>query len=142
MTQSPASVIRKTIARDIRIAWIVALNLRERGARPAQHQSCMPEPVREFFEAYGLEKARIGSMPPSGRDIDTHDAVMAAMASHKLCVMDRRLLWARAARRPWKDIVREIYVPMRTGKRFYAQALMTFGVAYGLVQIERRREAA
>lgn len=138
--KSAAAVIRATLKRDIRTAWIVARTLRERGCWPAKYQSAMPEVVREFFEAYGLEKEKIGNLPPSNRDISIHDAVHAAMASVRLCDYDRRILWARAAHVDWKKIIAKTYVPERTLKRHYAQALMEFGIAYALVRPQRGKE--
>lgn len=140
MPKSAAAVIRATLKRDIRTAWIVARTLRERGCWPAKYQSAMPEVVREFFEAYGLEREKIGNLPPSNRDISIHDAVHAAMASVKLCDHDRRLLWGRAAKVNWKQLTRETYMPERTLRRHYGQALMAFGVAYALVRPERGQE--
>lgn len=138
--RSAAAVVRATLKRDIRTAWIVARTLRERGCWPAKFKSTMPDVVREFFESYGLEKEKIGNLPPSNREITVHDAVHAAMASVKLCDYDRRILWARAAKVGWKDIIKQTYIPERTLKRHYAQALMTFGVAYALVRPERGQE--
>ena len=140
MPKSAAAVIRATLKRDIRTAWIVARTRKEPGCWPAQYRSSMPEIVREFFESYGLEKEKIGNLPPSNRDIDVHDAVHAAMASHKLVAHDRHLLWARAAKIGWKQLVRETYIPERTLRRHYSQALMAFGVAYALVRPERAQE--
>lgn len=138
--KSAAAVIRATLKRDIRTAWIVARTLRERGCWPAKYQSAMPEVVREFFEAYGLEREKIGNLPPSNRDISIHDAVHGAMCSIQLGDYDRRILWARAANVDWKKLIEKTYVPERTLKRHYAQALMTFGVAYGLIWPTRRKE--
>jgi hypothetical protein len=138
--RSGAAVVRANIKRDIRTAWIVAHTLRERGCWPAKFRSNMPDVVREFFESYGLEKEKIGNLPPSNKAIDIHDAVHIAMASKKLCDYDRLLLWRRAANMGWKDIIRETYIPERTLKRHYAQALMIFGVAFGLVRPVRNEE--
>ncbi|MCA3704268.1 MAG: hypothetical protein INF12_14695 [Methylobacterium sp.] len=138
---SEAAVIRRKIIKDIRLALIVSYCLPSTGTRPAHVKSNMPEYVREYFESYGLDRAKIGRLNPSNADISTHDAVMSAMLSHKLCDQDRRLLWARAAHMPWKQLVNNSYIPERTLKRHYAQALMAFAVAYGLVQIGLRRAA-
>jgi hypothetical protein len=131
---SEAALIRRKIIKDVRLALIVGHALSPAGTRPAPYRSNMPDYVREYFESYGLERATVGRFVPTNADISVHDAVHAAMMSYRLCDQDRRLLWARAARMPWERLIKQLYMPERTLKRHYSQALMVFGVAYGLVK--------
>ena len=126
-------LVRDTAKRLIRTALIVGYHPNiTSDPRPAKLRSAMPEHVREYFESYGLNSAVKGFGELTGKRIDIHDAVMAAMASPHLDEY-RQILWARAALAPWKKIAPRMNLPERSAKRFYAQGLMIFATVYGLV---------
>lgn len=135
-------VIRQTAKKLIRTALIVGYHPQlAADPRPARLRSNMPEHVRDFFESYGLNHAVKGFGELTGRRIDIHDNVIAAMASAHLDEY-RELLWARAAGAAWKKIAPKMKMPDRSVRRMYAQGLMVFATVYGLVNFAEMRAAA
>ncbi len=139
MTHDTETGWRKTIIGLLREAFVTARTCRERGTWPAGFRSNMPAYIHEYFEAYGLERAQVGTLPPSAQALDRLDAVCAAMAHRTLNDYERELLWLRAGKVHWKDIVKRRYIPERTLRRHYSDALTAFAIRY--VAMERERAA-
>ena len=133
--KTAAYTIRETAKKHLRTALIVAHHPQcASDPRPARLKSNMPEHIRDYFESYGLNQAVKGFGDVSGRRMDIHDAVAAAMASKHLDGY-REILWARAALISWKKILPKMKMPERSAKRHYAQGLTIFATVYGLIAV-------
>jgi hypothetical protein len=125
------------VERLLREAQNTAHTCSGRGVWPAGFQSVMPDYIRDYFESYGLDKARIGSLPPTGRQLDNLDLVNAAMMTPDLSPEDRAILWAHAGGQRWKRIVSRMCIPERTLRRY--RNIATATIAVSLVDVERAK---
>jgi hypothetical protein len=132
--------IHENLKAIIREAVRTQHNLPPTGCRPASWGSTMPDYVREVSESYGYDSARIGRITPTADQITRLDMVCAAMATPLLTARDRDLLWAVAARAPWKAICAKHGMSRTWINRLHARALVTFGVE--LANTGKQRRAA
>lgn len=84
--------------------------------------SSWPQVVREFYEAYGAEPARVRLGPPSPGAIDRMDETLSWL--QWLERDDSRLVWARACGLPWKLLTWRFGVSRTTAWRRWAAALV------------------
>jgi hypothetical protein len=82
-----------------------------------------PDIVRDFWEAYGQDAPSLRPATPSAKAIDDLDAVLI-LVTKALDVNERKLVWDRAFRRPWKVICTHFHCDKTTAWRNYSMALM------------------
>lgn len=85
-------------------------------------RSTWPPVLREFWEMYGAEPARLRPGPPSAVAIDRMDQTLEWL--RWLEPEESRLLWWRATRMPWKVIEKKLGVSRQTAWRQWTYALI------------------
>lgn len=91
---------------------------------PPKEPTCLwPFVIRDFWEAYGWESARLPRIPPSPGAIDRMDEVMDWLA--QLPVKEGSIVWARANHMPWKTICARLQIGRTTAWSWWVAALMT-----------------
>ncbi|MEG3639303.1 DUF6362 family protein [Magnetococcus sp. PR-3] len=92
------------VAKRLEEAARTMKRLPEKGLKPEEARSSWPEVIHEFYDAYGWGSAEVRLGPPSPDAINRMDEVLEWLSW--LETDDRRLLWFRAERVPWKLIMR------------------------------------
>jgi len=95
--------------------------------RPAQLKAWWPDFVRDTYEAYGYEKVRTRPASPSPSEIDEMDATLQLLLP--LSEVQRRVVWARAVRVPWRRIEDQLAVSVSTLKTRHREALNLMAAA-------------
>ncbi|MBF0590253.1 MAG: hypothetical protein HQL53_14120 [Magnetococcales bacterium] len=88
---------------------------------PRKLQSQWPTIIRDYWESYGYDRARVHLGPPSALAIQRMDESL-----EWLKVLEKRsaqLIWSRAERLPWKLIMRMLGVSRATAWRYWMAAL-------------------
>lgn len=116
-------------------------------ARPAAEQKVLgffgtwPPVVRDFWEAFGWEEARIRRGPPQPGAIDRMDEVMIWLTW--LEADDARIVWLRACRTPWKLITWRFGMSRTTAWRNWVAALLTIAARLaGASDTPRKRQGS
>lgn len=82
----------------------------------------MPDYVRNVWEHYGKDEARIPRMPPTAAAIDRLDEALTWL--HWLEQADARLVFMRALRIGWKRVCAEHRMSRTTAWRVWTASLM------------------
>ncbi|MEO5337981.1 MAG: DUF6362 family protein [Magnetospirillum sp. WYHS-4] len=99
-----------------------------------------PPVVRDFWEAFGWEEARIRRGPPQPGAIDRMDEVMIWLTW--LEADDARIVWLRACRTPWKLITWRFGMSRTTAWRNWVAALLTIAARLDGASTPRRTDDA
>lgn len=99
-----------------------------------------PPVVRDFWEAFGWEEARIRRGPPQPGAIDRMDEVMIWLTW--LEADDARIVWLRACRTPWKLITWRFGMSRTTAWRNWVAALLTIAARLEGTSAPRRSDDA
>lgn len=83
-----------------------------------------PAFARTEFERMVCDEAPMIHFPPSPREVDRMLEVMGWM--QWLEVDDRKLVWMRADRYPWRDIARRFGCAERTAQRRWSRVMEVF----------------
>lgn len=130
--------IHESLKAIIREAVKTDRNLPSNHCRPAGYRSSAPDYVRDVQEAYGYDMARIGRITPAAEQISRMYMVEDAMMSPLLSPRDRLILWAVAARTPWKKICGSLGMGRTWINKLHDRALVTFGVELANLGTQRR----
>jgi hypothetical protein len=101
---------------------------------PRDVRSAWPPIIRDFWEAYGWDKAVVRLGPPSPDAIQRMDECLKWLQF--LDVGQMRLVWAKAENLPWKTILPRIGAGRTKGWHLWREALKE--IAFNLNAIENK----
>ena len=94
--------------------------------KPQQHQSAWPPIIREFWEAYGWDQAKVRLGPPLPEAITRMDECMEWLKW--LEPEQMQLVWAKAERFPWKEILPRFGMGRTKAWEFWMAALLEIAI--------------
>ncbi len=118
--QNPEAV---RMRQRLELAAMTIRKLKVPGVRPKDDKAYWPDVVRDYWEAYGTGSSMVPLDAPSARAIDDLDA-LCLLINKALDLNERKVVWARAFRKPWKVIQATHGFDRTTAWRIYTMAVM------------------
>lgn len=120
--QLPPGSIWTTAAVIARLERVALFMRHEAPERPSDRTTMQIDVVRNRWEAYGREQARLSRVLPSSQEVDAIDEALRWL--FWLEPDDRTLVWARASHVKWRHLVARLGLTERGLRKRHRRAIL------------------